>query len=190
MGLKEREEFSSILSKHFGTEESERLMDLLENKLFFKLPASSRYHSSHEGGLVQHSINVYRKCMELKEFIAPDISDDEIAIVALFHDLNKIYAGYQPNTNKDGSRHKTQPYKANRFIADYDSFSCYLITDLLKISISPRMYNAICNQNIFHPSYFPALHNTCIKNTEDYSLVLLLQMSDMYCSMILERDLN
>ena len=182
MEIKKR--YKGILEMYF--ENHEELFDILDSKRFFSLPASTKYHSCVKGGLSLHSLYVYQKAMELKPIIAPQIPDKEVAIVTLFHDLNKLYAGYTPNEKKDGVLHKTLPYKRNSFIADYDSLSCYLCTDLLGISLSPRMYNAIANHNIFHASYFPALHNTCKKHPMDYALVLLLQMSDLYCSQILE----
>lgn len=37
----------------------EKLIDFLEKTDFFTAPASTRFHSSYEGGLLQHSLNVY-----------------------------------------------------------------------------------------------------------------------------------
>lgn len=50
-----REKYISILSKVPNTE---RLIEWLETTDFFTAPASTKYHGSYEGGLVEHSLNV------------------------------------------------------------------------------------------------------------------------------------
>lgn len=37
----------------------EKLIDFVRKSDFYKAPASTRFHSCHEGGLLEHSINVY-----------------------------------------------------------------------------------------------------------------------------------
>jgi hypothetical protein len=63
---------------------------------FFEAPASTRYHLAYPGGLLEHSLNVYR-C--LKDYLSRESvrnayqlipSEETIAIVALLHDLCKI----------------------------------------------------------------------------------------------------
>lgn len=55
-------------------------------------PASSKYHGSYEGGLVQHSLNVF---MRLHKLLTNEYgqncpySKETIAIVALLHDISK-----------------------------------------------------------------------------------------------------
>ncbi len=63
---------------------------------FFTAPASTRYHNAFEGGLLEHSINVYR-CLKdyldrptVKEKFGLSYSDESIAIVSLLHDLCKV----------------------------------------------------------------------------------------------------
>lgn len=66
----------------------ENLIDYLENKTdFFKAPASTKYHLAVEGGLVQHSLNVYKRLS--KECGKADIHSPELVIVALLHDICK-----------------------------------------------------------------------------------------------------
>ena len=55
-----REEFISIYEANIKREGADKLLDYLANKSdFFTAPASARYHSAVEGGLLQHSLNVY-----------------------------------------------------------------------------------------------------------------------------------
>lgn len=75
----------------------DKLMVMLEKSDFFTAPASTRFHGSHEGGLLEHSLNVYYRLKEKKhddslwsEKLA-NISDESMAIVSLFHDICKAY---------------------------------------------------------------------------------------------------
>ena len=92
-----KEEFIEIYTEHIHREGSAELLDYLENKSdFFTAPASARYHGAYEGGLCEHSLNVYH-CLadylrreRVQELYGLDYSDESVAIVALCHDLCKI----------------------------------------------------------------------------------------------------
>ena len=61
---------------------------------FYKAPASTRFHLSCEGGLLQHSLNVYDCLCAKKENpvwkdILTAIPDDSLILMALLHDLCK-----------------------------------------------------------------------------------------------------
>ena len=74
------------------------LINKLNSTDFFIAPASAKYHLNVEGGLCQHSLNVYynlKKLVEMKG-LSEIISEDSIKIVALLHDISKI------NTYKKG----------------------------------------------------------------------------------------
>lgn len=58
-------------------------------------PASTRYHLSEVGGLVQHSLNVFNRLISLIQYEYGDFekcpySKESIALVALLHDVSKI----------------------------------------------------------------------------------------------------
>lgn len=93
-----KERFTEIYKKHIKREGADKLLEyLLSPKSdFFKAPASARFHSSYEGGLCEHSINVY-ECLDsylksdrVKSAFGFEYSDESIAIVALLHDLCKV----------------------------------------------------------------------------------------------------
>ena len=92
---KYKSEFIEIL-KDTGRENIDYVIEDLEDLGFFEAPASSKNHFNFEGGLVEHSLNVYKIAIILKEQIIklrPDIAnripDDSIAIAALLHDVCK-----------------------------------------------------------------------------------------------------
>ncbi len=85
-----KEEFIKLL-KETNREGIEKLLDFLEKSDFYKAPASTRFHGSKEGGLLEHSMKVYEI---LKQKVATsvlpiEISDESIRIIALLHDICK-----------------------------------------------------------------------------------------------------
>ena len=92
---KYKTEFIEIL-KATGRENIDYVIEDLEDIGFFEAPASCKNHFNFEGGLVEHSLNVYKVARMLKEEMGklrPDvvnrIPDDSIAIAALLHDVCK-----------------------------------------------------------------------------------------------------
>lgn len=84
-----------------GRDGIENLISWLENGTdFFTAPASTKYHLSREGGLLEHSLNVYT---ELKKEL--NVWTHSATIVSLLHDVCKANY-YKQNTkkqkNKDG----------------------------------------------------------------------------------------
>lgn len=115
-----REEFLEIYRKYITREGADKLLDYLlsPSSDFFTAPASTRYHGSREGGLCEHSVNVYH-CLraylarpEMKEQYGLSFSDETVAIAALLHDLCKVncYKVSQRNVKDADGRWKSVPY--------------------------------------------------------------------------------
>lgn len=72
------------------------LIEFLRKSDFYSAPASTRYHSCHEGGLLEHSMNVY-KALSAKAKndtwgdILSKVGRDSLIISALLHDICKSY---------------------------------------------------------------------------------------------------
>jgi hypothetical protein len=93
-----KERFIDIFKSKIHREGASALLDYLcsEHSDFFTAPASTRYHGAYEGGLLEHSLNVY-DCLcdqlsreRVKEQYGISYSEESIAIVALLHDLCKV----------------------------------------------------------------------------------------------------
>ena len=93
-----REKFLDIYSTYIKREGAQELLAWLTGTKsdFFTAPASTRYHSAYEGGLLEHSINVY-ECLrdylarnKVRDEFGLSYSDETIAIVSLLHDLCKV----------------------------------------------------------------------------------------------------
>lgn len=83
---------------------ADKLLDYLENKSdFFTCPASARYHGAYEGGLCEHSLNVYHCLVDylqrdrVQELYGLEYSDETVALVALLHDACKIGCYKRPS---------------------------------------------------------------------------------------------
>lgn len=106
--MTKKEEFFEIYQTNITRDGAEKLLDYLDSPQsdFFTAPASTRFHGSYEGGLLEHSLNVYH-C--LKDYLSRDrvkrtyklsYSDETIAITALLHDLCKVNCYVRGTRNK------------------------------------------------------------------------------------------
>lgn len=88
--------FKKIVTENIERDGIDNLLEWVEHETdFFTAPASTRYHGSYEGGLVEHSLNVYdRLVWEMENTVGAGWQEiyslESIAIIALFHDLCKI----------------------------------------------------------------------------------------------------
>lgn len=116
LDLKKR--FISICQTEIRRGGIDSLLQWLENSDFYVAPASTRFHGNYKGGLLEHSLNVYEALKKLVE-LHPEqqISDESIAIAALFHDLCKVNYYMVSSRNvkdeKTGLWHKEPFYKAD-----------------------------------------------------------------------------
>lgn len=92
---KNKERFCEIL-RGTGRENIDYVIEDLEGAGFFTAPASVRNHYSFEGGLLEHSLNVYDAAMAVRESLIklrPELEEklplDSIAICTLLHDVCK-----------------------------------------------------------------------------------------------------
>ena len=96
-------EFCNLLQST-GREGIDRVLSGLRGIGFFKAPAAAKKHLAFEGGLVEHSLTVYRVLLQLAEnmrTLRPDvvIKEDSLKIVALLHDVCKA-TRYRWNAEK------------------------------------------------------------------------------------------
>ena len=122
-----KDKYKEVLLKHFKPKEVDKIMSGLKQLSFFTLPASTKYHCAIKGGLAKHSMNVYEKSVELLPVLGNKISEKDVKIVSLFHDLNKCLKGYQPNVLKSGQISPVNPYKSDAILTGDGSLSCHLI---------------------------------------------------------------
>lgn len=83
-----KEEFLQIYNEYVKRQGSQEFLDWLLKTDFFTAPASTKYHGACEGGLLLHSLNVYKTLRE-RYFEEGKDSEESFAICALLHDLCK-----------------------------------------------------------------------------------------------------
>ena len=106
-----KELFSEILSST-GRKGMDQVLAKLDELGFFEAPASTKFHLSCKGGLLEHSMNVYEAAVMLREQAVkarPELEEllpmDSVAICTLLHDTCKadIYKeGILSRKNADG----------------------------------------------------------------------------------------
>ena len=190
-----KNEYISRYTENIRREGADKLLEYLKEKSdFFTAPASTRYHSAYEGGLAQHSLNVYY-C--LKDYIArPRVNDvykaggytdEQIAIVALLHDICKTdfyKVDYRNVKNEKGQWEKMPYYRIEDSLPyGHGEKSVYMISGFMRLSREEAM--AIRWHMGF--SYGdPNDRNTIGKAFEMYPLAFALSVSDMEASYFLE----
>lgn len=89
--MNRKEDFIKIYTSLIKRPGSDKLLEWLEESDFFTAPASTRFHGNYEGGLCEHSVNVYEELVRLsKAYPEVRIQAESAAIVTLLHDLCKI----------------------------------------------------------------------------------------------------
>ena len=139
-----KERFLQIYQEKITREGADRLLEFLCKSDFFTAPASTRYHGAHEGGLVEHSLNVY-DCLSdilarprMKELYGIEYSDESIAIAGLLHDICKVnfYKVSTRNVKDETGRWTTVPYYTIEDSLPYGhgEKSAYIISAYMKLT--------------------------------------------------------
>ena len=129
-----KDKFIEIFKSAISREGSDKLLKYLETSDFFVAPASTKFHGSHEGGLCEHSLNVYDW---LKKFQTTE-SDETIAICALLHDICKTNFYVKDVRNVKGADGKwtTQDcYKVeDKLFYGHGEGSVYILMSYIKLT--------------------------------------------------------
>ena len=139
-----KERFIEIYNKHIKREGAQKLLDYLLSSDFFTAPASARFHSSYEGGLVDHSVNVY-DCLtsylnspRTIDIIGTQYSDESIAIVSLLHDLCKIDVykkGFRNVKDEKGAWQRVDTFEYDdRLPYGHGEKSVYIISGYMRLT--------------------------------------------------------
>ena len=116
----------------------EDLLDWMQKADFFTAPASSRYHGSYAGGLCQHSLDVYDYAGKLSFLSPTPISEESLAIAALFHDVCKcnMYRIDKRNKKIDGVWQEVPYYIIDEkyHFGGHGSKSVFLVQQFMKLT--------------------------------------------------------
>lgn len=171
---------------------ADKLLSWLETTDFFEAPASTRFHLSRPGGLVEHSVHVYhrlrdlyvseRQCAEDQPFLKLLNGEEEtIAICGLLHDVCKanFYSVEMRNRkNEQGQWEKYPFYVVNDQLPyGHGEKSVYIISSFMKLSREEAM--AIRWHMGFSDNDFRAGGFSVGNAFEKFPLALLTHMADL-----------
>lgn len=169
-------------AKGLSEEQFDRFYGWIIKTDFFTAPASTRFHGSYEGGLVEHHIDVYNEAIDLVSL--PKFKDcDPVSayLVSLVHDFCKIglYDSYYRNVKNEetGQWERVQAYKYDKpqYPFGHGVASMYIAQQFLRLTreealaIRWHMGSYRC-----HKEDMSELQDS----NERYPLVLLLQFAD------------
>ncbi len=133
----------------------DKLMDYIRKSDFYTAPASTKFHLSCEGGLLQHSLNVLDALRGLLDenqvnedgtemwfYIVAghpviQISDESLIIIALLHDICKTY--FYSTSTRNVKNEKTGKWEKVPF---------YTVNDLMPLGHGPK--SAMLVKNYIH----------------------------------------
>jgi len=192
---KDREEFLEIYNSLIKREGAKALLDYLLSSScdFFSAPASTKYHLAFEGGLVRHSLNVYR-CLKdylsrerVKNEYGLEYSEESIAIVALLHDLcktNFYKIGFRNVKDDNGIWQRVPTYEINDTLPyGHGEKSVYIISGYMKLT----------REEAFAIRYHMGFSNgdderNVGKAFEMFPLAVALSFADMEATFFMEKD--
>ena len=141
-----KERFIEIYKEKIKREGADRLLNFLlsESSDFFTAPASTRYHGNYEGGLLEHSLNVY-DCLcdilsrpRIKEVYGIEYSEESIAIAALLHDICMVnfYNVAFRNAKNEAGKWESVPYYTidDRLPYGHGEKSVYIISGYMRLT--------------------------------------------------------
>lgn len=180
----------------------ENLIEYMEESGFFTAPCSTSHHLSKEGGLAEHSINVYDVATNLSFLMSnePDTLtkeiEDALIICSLLHDIGKIgqfgKPNYVPNMlkgratksnpNPEPYQSESKPFKSNPELLYVDHEVRALAIISKYIDLTEEEQQAILWHNGL---YGPFKYEIQGKETPLY---MIIHFADMWASRVIERE--
>jgi len=132
--------FLALCRKYIKRDGLEKLIDWLEESDFFEAPASTMYHGAYAGGLCEHSLDVYRMAVNLqKGGFCDALSEESVAVAALFHDLCKVncYSVEFRNKKIDGQWQSVPVYvfDERQAFGGHGSKSVYIAQSFMSLTL-------------------------------------------------------
>lgn len=126
-----KQEFIRLL-RSTEREGIENLIAWLDNETdFFIAPASTKHHGAHEGGLLEHSMAVFRQLENLVDHVEckrlDNVSQATLIICGLLHDICKT------NFYKNGTRNVKNPVIDSKQLHGWHEVQSYSIEDQLPL---------------------------------------------------------
>lgn len=197
MTISSKEQFENYVRKNIKRDGVEDLLAWLESETdFYTSPASTRYHGSYEGGLLDHSLNVYEQLLiELDVNIGQGweeiYSPESVAIIALFHDLCKIGRYIVKEKWRKDDKNQWESYIAyayddTKLEMGHGSQSNYYLQQFIKLE-DIEAQAIFWHMGAYDISPYATL-NALSKSWQENPLAFLLSRADMAATYIIENE--
>ena len=144
-----KDKFIKAYTENITRPGADKLLAWIESSDFFTAPASTRFHLSSPGGLLEHSLHVFERMKAIcanEATITPGFNEpsmETIAVCGLLHDICKanFYAGEMRNRKNDrGEWEKVTVYTVDdQFPYGHGEKSVYLIERFMRLRTEEAM---------------------------------------------------
>lgn len=175
-----KEEFRNLLLS-VNREGMDKLLDFIDATDFYTAPASTRFHGSYEGGLLEHSMKVYEILKEKVKHtpIDMEVSEDTLKVAALLHDICKVKfykVDYRNAKNDRGEWEKVPYYTVDDTIPyGHGEKSVMMLTEYIKLTPEEK-YAIRWHMGFTEPK---EQYSTISAAYKKYPLALLLHEADL-----------
>lgn len=179
------------LLRQTGREGIEGLITFLNQSDFFTAPASTRYHLAEEGGLAEHSLNVYHSLMNFfqKGYFEAVDGWKSIVICGLMHDLCKANTYKIEQRWRKNDKNEWEQYNAYTVDEElpygHGSKSAYILDQF--ILLEQEEAQAIRAHMGFSDASFKGGDRTVANIFAKNELALYLSFADQVATFIKER---
>lgn len=182
----------------------EKLLEFIRKSDFYTAPASTRFHSCHEGGLLEHSLNVYDCLVEktstpIWQSAFQGVERESIILSALLHDICKTYYYTVEMKNKKVYSDTGKKYDSNgRY--DWQTVPAYTVDDKIPYGHGEKSVMMIEEFITLKPieRYMIRWHMCWTENSSQYGTIgvaikkypaiLAISEADLEATYLLEKD--
>lgn len=182
-----KEQFLNIYRDKIARKGADKLLEWLEATDFFEAPASTRFHLSRPGGLVEHSVHVYERLKRLRDAEAGaneairKVTEETVAICGLLHDVCKanFYGVEMRNRKNELGQWEKYPFYVvdDQLPYGHGEKSVYILSGFLRLTREEAM--AIRWHMGFSDNDFKAGGYTVGNAFAKHPLALLTHMADL-----------
>lgn len=185
-------EFEGLMET-VNREGKDKLMEYIRSSDFYTAPASTRFHLSCPGGLLQHSLNVWH-CLRRKRKnvtwrnVLENVSDETLIIISLLHDLCKTnFYSIELRWRKDANN-KWEQYETygvdDKVPYGHGEKSAMMVEQFIKLT-GPERFAIRWHMGFTEPK---ELYQQVNQAMEKYPLVLALHEADQEASIMMEDE--
>ncbi len=182
-----KDKFIKAYTENITRPGADKLLAWIESSDFFAAPASTRFHLSSPGGLLEHSLHVFERMKAIcanEATITPGFNEpsmETIAVCGLLHDICKanFYAVEMRNRKNDQGRWEQYPFYVvdDKLPYGHGEKGVYIISGFMRLSREEAM--AIRWHMGFADNDFQGGGYSVGNAFEKFPLAVLLHIADL-----------